>query len=92
MYCRTDYFKREEKSEETKTEKKLSWKKISSENLDCDLVTLFSKSESDELFHDLEKTIEYNTGDLAQVKVYSFVFTFHIVTHYNEHSIIKTVI
>ncbi|KAM4710040.1 DNA oxidative demethylase ALKBH2 isoform 1-T2 [Discoglossus pictus] len=46
------------------------WKKIQAQSLDCDYTALFSKIESDELFQQLEKEIQYFSGDQSRVQVY----------------------
>ena len=46
------------------------WQKIRAENLDCDYVKVFGKREADKLFQDLNSTLTYFTGELAQIKIY----------------------
>ena len=48
----------------------LMWQKIRAENLDCDYVKVFGKREADKLFQDLNSTLTYFTGELAQIKIY----------------------
>ncbi|VDI81515.1 alpha-ketoglutarate-dependent dioxygenase alkB homolog 2 [Mytilus galloprovincialis] len=49
---------------------KLKWRKLSGENLDCDYIVLYSKEEADELLIKCAELLEYNTGQLAKVKVF----------------------
>ncbi|XP_071166600.1 DNA oxidative demethylase ALKBH2-like [Mytilus edulis] len=49
---------------------KLKWRKLSGENLDCDYIILYSKKEADELLIKCAELLEYNTGQLAKVKVF----------------------
>lgn len=46
------------------------WQRIRAEGLDCDYTLLFGKAEADEIFRELEKEVEYFTGDLARVQVF----------------------
>lgn len=46
------------------------WTKYALENLDCDSTMLFREAEADQLFQEMESTIEYNTGKLAKVRMY----------------------
>ena len=48
----------------------LMWQKIRAENLDCDYVKVFGKREADKFFQDLDSTLTYFTGELAQIKIY----------------------
>ncbi|XP_076435019.1 DNA oxidative demethylase ALKBH2-like [Babylonia areolata] len=48
----------------------LAWKEIRAENLDLDYVRLFTKSEADSILQDLEKSVTYNTGQLARVMMF----------------------
>lgn len=51
--------------------KKIVWEKINRRGLDIDLAHHFlSKSEADELLDWFESTVEYFSGNLAQVKVF----------------------
>uniref|UniRef100_UPI00398F0438 DNA oxidative demethylase ALKBH2 n=1 Tax=Pristiophorus japonicus TaxID=55135 RepID=UPI00398F0438 len=47
-----------------------SWRRIRAEGLDCDYTKLFTKSEADEIFVQLEKELEYFSGDLTKVLVF----------------------
>lgn len=51
-------------------EYELPWKKLKAENLDLDYVKLYSKSKADDIFQELERTLEYNTGHLAKVQMF----------------------
>ncbi|KAF7279816.1 hypothetical protein GWI33_006699 [Rhynchophorus ferrugineus] len=48
----------------------LKWRKITQEGLDVDYTMLFSRSLSDMIMKNLDETVEYYTGKLAQVKVF----------------------
>ncbi|XP_028680766.1 DNA oxidative demethylase ALKBH2 [Erpetoichthys calabaricus] len=48
----------------------LTWKKIEAEGLDCDYTLLFQRSEADIVLKELEKEVEYFSGDLAKVHVF----------------------
>lgn len=48
----------------------LKWRKLSGENLDCDYTVLYNKKEADELLIKCSELLEYNTGQLAKVKVF----------------------
>ncbi|KAG8334534.1 Alpha-ketoglutarate-dependent dioxygenase alkB 2 [Homalodisca vitripennis] len=51
--------------------RKLIWNKISKEGLDLDFTRNFlSENEADALFDWFEKTVEYFSGELAQVKIF----------------------
>ena len=52
------------------TKREIDWTKLSAENLDCDYTVLFNKGEADELLRKCSELLEYNTGDLAKVKVF----------------------
>ncbi|XP_067862161.1 DNA oxidative demethylase ALKBH2 [Heptranchias perlo] len=47
-----------------------SWKRIRAEGLDCDYTKIFTKSEADDIFLQLEKVLEYFSGDLTKVQVF----------------------
>lgn len=49
---------------------KFKWKKIESYGLDCDYGQLFIKPEADDIFQQLEKEVEYLSGDLTKIKVH----------------------
>ncbi|KAK5645077.1 hypothetical protein RI129_006377 [Pyrocoelia pectoralis] len=49
---------------------KVEWRKISREGLDLDYSLLFSKRIADEIMNQLEKEVEYYSGDLTKVKVF----------------------
>lgn len=57
-----------EKTEKSRTP--LIWKKLTSENLDCDYTLLYKAKEADALLEECERTISYNTGQLARVQVF----------------------
>ncbi|XP_007058394.2 DNA oxidative demethylase ALKBH2 [Chelonia mydas] len=46
------------------------WKQIRAEGLNCDYKILFSKTEADKIFQELEKEVEYFEGDLTKVQVF----------------------
>ena len=48
----------------------LNWRKITAENLELDYVRLFTKVEADNILHELEETVVYNTGRLAKVQLF----------------------
>ncbi|XP_051888242.1 DNA oxidative demethylase ALKBH2 isoform X2 [Pristis pectinata] len=48
----------------------LSWKQIRAEGLNCDYTKLFTKSEADDILLELERTLEYFSGDLTKVQVF----------------------
>ncbi|KAL2091772.1 hypothetical protein ACEWY4_011570 [Coilia grayii] len=48
----------------------IPWRKIEAEGLDCDYGLLFKTEEATELFNELEKEVEYFTGDQAKVQVF----------------------
>ncbi|XP_061674335.1 DNA oxidative demethylase ALKBH2 isoform X2 [Syngnathoides biaculeatus] len=50
------------------------WRKIESENLDCDYALLFTKEEADRLFQKLEEEVIYSTGEEAKVQVFGKVY------------------
>ena len=45
----------------------LTWGRIRAEGLDCDYTILFGKAEADEIFHELEKEVEYFTAKQGMV-------------------------
>lgn len=47
----------------------LSWQPVRAESLNCDYTVLFSKAEADEIFRELEKDVEYFTGEQRTVGV-----------------------
>lgn len=50
---------------------KISWKKITAENLDADYASQFlPRNVADALFKLLQKDVEYFSGDLAQVRIF----------------------
>lgn len=50
---------------------KISWKKITAENLDTDYASQFlPRNTADTLFNLLQKDVEYFSGDLAQVRIF----------------------
>jgi len=51
-----------------------SWKCIQRDNLNISYKILFSRSESRELFTELEREVEYLSGELAKVKVFGKVY------------------
>ncbi|XP_028905139.1 DNA oxidative demethylase ALKBH2 [Ornithorhynchus anatinus] len=46
------------------------WQQIKAEGLDCDYAVLFGRAEADGLFQELEREVEYFTGDLSKVQVF----------------------
>ena len=48
----------------------LRWRKLTAENLELDYVRLFTKGDADDILHELEETLVYNTGRLAQVQLF----------------------
>lgn len=50
-------------------ENKLNWKKTKSDGLDVDYVVLLRRSLADELFQQLQETIEYYTDELSKVSI-----------------------
>uniref|UniRef100_A0A8C5LUN2 DNA oxidative demethylase ALKBH2 n=1 Tax=Leptobrachium leishanense TaxID=445787 RepID=A0A8C5LUN2_9ANUR len=48
----------------------LTWKEIRAEGLSCNYMLLYSKTDADEIFLQLEREIEYFSGDLSRIKVY----------------------
>ncbi|XP_069788805.1 DNA oxidative demethylase ALKBH2 [Narcine bancroftii] len=48
----------------------LSWKQIRDEGLNCDYTKLFPKPEADDVFLELEKVLEYFSGDFTKVQVF----------------------
>lgn len=48
----------------------VKFSKIKSENLDCDYVVIFRKSLADQILQECERELQYNTGDLAKVKLF----------------------
>ncbi|XP_038619035.1 DNA oxidative demethylase ALKBH2 [Tachyglossus aculeatus] len=46
------------------------WQHIKAEGLDCDYTVLFGRAEADRLFQELEREVEYFTGDLSKVQVF----------------------
>ncbi|XP_067650376.1 DNA oxidative demethylase ALKBH2-like [Haliotis asinina] len=46
------------------------WQRITRNNLDCDYLQLYSRSEADELLAECERVIEYNSGHLARVQIF----------------------
>ena len=48
----------------------LNWRKITAENLELDYARLFTKVEADNILHELEHTVVYNTGRLAKVQLF----------------------
>jgi hypothetical protein len=49
---------------------RLRWRKITAENLSLDYAVLFSRTEADQIVQELENHIIYNTGQLAQVRLF----------------------
>ena len=43
---------------------------IQGENLNCDYCRFLSRPEADDLLKECERTLTYNTGDLAKVHIY----------------------
>ncbi|RXM91091.1 DNA oxidative demethylase ALKBH2 [Acipenser ruthenus] len=56
--------------DDTEFTKPLPWKKIEAEGLDCDYTLLFNRLQADSHFQQLEKEVEYLSGDLAKVQVF----------------------
>ncbi|XP_062890278.1 DNA oxidative demethylase ALKBH2 [Mobula hypostoma] len=48
----------------------VSWKHLRADGLNCDYTKLFTKSEADDIFLELERTLEYFSGDLTKVQVF----------------------
>ncbi|XP_072921991.1 DNA oxidative demethylase ALKBH2 [Hemitrygon akajei] len=48
----------------------VSWKHLRAEGLNCDYTKLFTRSQADDIFLELEKTLEYFSGDLTKVQVF----------------------
>ncbi|XP_063050146.1 DNA oxidative demethylase ALKBH2-like [Engraulis encrasicolus] len=48
----------------------IPWRKIEAEGLDCDYGLLFKKAKATELFHKLEREVEYFTGEQTKVQVF----------------------
>ncbi|XP_049721810.1 DNA oxidative demethylase ALKBH2 isoform X1 [Elephas maximus indicus] len=46
------------------------WRHIRAQDLDCDYTVLFGRAEADEIFQQLEKEVEYFTGELARVQMF----------------------
>ncbi|KAL1490971.1 hypothetical protein ABEB36_011638 [Hypothenemus hampei] len=53
-----------------KNKNKIKWKKIQQENLSLDYVILFSSSLGKILFDELERLVEYYSGELTKVKIF----------------------
>jgi hypothetical protein len=49
---------------------RLRWRRITAENLSLDYAVLFSRTEADQIVQELENHIIYNTGQLAQVRLF----------------------
>ncbi|XP_067911650.1 DNA oxidative demethylase ALKBH2 [Heterodontus francisci] len=47
-----------------------SWKRLRAEGLNCDYTKIFTKSEADDIFLQLEKVVEYFSGDQTRVQVF----------------------
>ncbi|KAK1160116.1 DNA oxidative demethylase ALKBH2-like [Acipenser oxyrinchus oxyrinchus] len=56
--------------DDTEFTEPLPWKKIEAEGLDCDYTLLFHRLQADSHFQQLEKEVEYFSGDLAKVQVF----------------------
>lgn len=48
----------------------LSWRKVSAEGLDVDYCRLLERAQADRLLEELERVVDYFTGELAQVFVF----------------------
>ncbi|XP_063310757.1 DNA oxidative demethylase ALKBH2 isoform X2 [Pelobates fuscus] len=48
----------------------LTWKEIRAEGLSCDYTLLYTKTEADVIFQQLEREITYFPEDLSRVQVY----------------------
>ncbi|XP_048412136.1 DNA oxidative demethylase ALKBH2 [Stegostoma tigrinum] len=47
-----------------------SWKQLRAEGLNCDYTKIFTKSEADDIFLQLEKELEYFSGEQTKVQVF----------------------
>ncbi|XP_041058002.1 DNA oxidative demethylase ALKBH2 [Carcharodon carcharias] len=47
-----------------------SWKRLRTEGLNCDYTKIFSKPEADDIFLQLEKVLEYFSGEQTKVQVF----------------------
>jgi len=57
-------------TKESKISKTITFKKISSENLDCDYGLIYSREEAKDIFRKCEEEISYFTGQLSKVFVF----------------------
>ncbi|GCB80354.1 hypothetical protein scyTo_0018087 [Scyliorhinus torazame] len=55
--------------QESARDVKYSWKRLRAEGLNCDYTRIFSKSEADDIFLQLEKVLEYFSGEQTKVQV-----------------------
>ncbi|XP_041347022.1 DNA oxidative demethylase ALKBH2-like [Gigantopelta aegis] len=48
----------------------VKWETIRAENLACDMVAMYGKTEADALLEECEKTLTYNSGQLSKIRVF----------------------
>lgn len=62
-----DWFRMSKRLQEIDTNS-LTWKPIKEDGLDLEYAVVIPRSIANNLFNDLENTIEYFTGDLAKIR------------------------
>ncbi|XP_068629904.1 DNA oxidative demethylase ALKBH2-like [Battus philenor] len=53
---------------------KVSWKSLKEEGIDLDYSVVIPKSIANDLFNELENSLEYFTGDLSKIKVFGKIY------------------